>query len=199
MPPTKAEETRARIVHEATQVISRKGYFHTRIDDVLDRTNLTKGGFYAHFASKEALGHAVIEHATELFVTRVIDHAMKANGPVAQLRALLDGYRRYAVDRTFEGGCFFVNLAIEVDDEHDEFAVHVSERFVQFRQAVVAIVEQGKAQGIFRSDTPSDGLAVTIVGYLTGTMMQAKVARRFELFDLGNPLIDALVKQWVKP
>jgi hypothetical protein len=29
-------------------------------------------------------------------------------------------------------------------------------------------------------------------------MRQAKVARRFELFDLGNPVMDAMIRQWVK-
>jgi TetR/AcrR family transcriptional regulator, transcriptional repressor for nem operon len=189
---SRAAETRARIVREATQLISLKGYFHTTIDDVLAKTGLTKGGFYAHFDSKEALVRAAIEHATELWVERVLAHASRHVDPVDQLRGLVEGYRLYAVERTFEGGCFFVNLAVELDDQHAELAALVAERFAHFRQMVVAIVEAGKAVGRFRADAPSDALAIATVGYLTGTMMQAKVAGTFAYFDDGNAALERL-------
>lgn len=189
----KARRTRERILREAAQLFSVRGYFHTTVDDVMSRAHLTKGGFYAHFDSKEALARAVIEHATLLWTEKVAAHVAQFEDPREQLRELLEGYRRYAVDRTFEGGCFFVNLSTEVDDQNDDLRRLVDERFVQFRAMVAGIVEMGKALGVFRADTPSDGLAVAIVGYLTGTMMQAKASRDFSLFDRGNEVVAALV------
>jgi TetR/AcrR family transcriptional repressor of nem operon len=189
----KAKETRERIVRAATQLISVKGYFHTTVDDVLGATKLTKGGFYAHFDSKEDLGRTVIDHATQVFFERVVAHVHRFTDPRDQLHALIEAYRMYAVGKAFDGGCFFVNLATEMDDQHVEFAGLVAERFAQFRSLVQMIVESGKAMGVFRADAPAEGLGVAFVSYLTGTMMQSKVGRAFELFDAGNGVMHALI------
>ena len=70
-----------------------KGYFLTTVDDVMNRVGLTKGGFYAHFSSKEDLGRAVIEYATTLWAENVIAHVLRFPDPREQLRELLEGYR----------------------------------------------------------------------------------------------------------
>lgn len=189
----KARATRERLLREAAQLFSLKGYFHTTVDDVMARAGLTKGGFYAHFDSKEALARAVIDHATTTWMEKVAHHVARFADPREQLRELLEAYRLYAVDRTFEGGCFFVNLSTEVDDQHDELRKLVDDRFVQFRMMVMTIVEMGKAAGVLRIDTPSAGIATAVVGYLTGTMLQAKATQDFTLFDTGNAVMAAFL------
>lgn len=196
---SKARKTRERLLREGAQLFSVKGYFHTTVDDVMARAGLTKGGFYAHFESKEALARAVIEHATTVWMEKVASHVARFSDPREQLRQLLEAYRLYAVDRTFEGGCFFVNLSVEVDDQNDDLRSLVDERFVQFRALVVTLLEMGKAMGSFRADTPSSGLATAIVGYLTGTMMQAKATRDFTLFDAGNQVMTQLLESFEAP
>src|SRR5262245_20425238 len=89
----KARRTRERVLREAAQLFSVKGYFHTTVDDVMARAGLTKGGFYAHFDSKEALARAVIEHATTLWMEKVASHVARFEEPREQLRELLEGYR----------------------------------------------------------------------------------------------------------
>lgn len=192
----KARATRERLLAEAAQLFSVKGYFATTVEDVMARAHLTKGGFYAHFESKEALGRAVIEHAAEMWAAKVLAHVMTFTDPREQLRALLAGYRAYAVGKTFEGGCFFVNLATEMDDQHDDFRALVDARFEQFRQLVVSIVESGKAQGVFVADAPTEAIATLVVASLTGTMMLAKSARRWDRFDESNALLARLLESY---
>ena len=57
------EKTRARIVEAAGRVFRREGYHAAGIDQVMAEAGLTAGGFYAHFASKEALLSEALEHA----------------------------------------------------------------------------------------------------------------------------------------
>lgn len=49
------EKTRAKIVASARALFNRRGFDQVTIDDVMERAGLTRGGFYHHFASKEAL------------------------------------------------------------------------------------------------------------------------------------------------
>src|SRR5208337_3926131 len=49
------ERTRAKILRAACRVFRRQGYHAAGVDKVMEEAGLTAGGFYAHFASKEAL------------------------------------------------------------------------------------------------------------------------------------------------
>jgi TetR/AcrR family transcriptional repressor of nem operon len=86
------EQTRAKILRAAGKVFRRQGYHAAGVDKVMEEAGLTAGGFYAHFASKEALlvemlapaaagalHDAHIEHLTdrvcaEAFVERYLSH-----------------------------------------------------------------------------------------------------------------------------
>ena len=52
---TKGQQTRERILGEAAQQFAHKGFSATAVADIMGACGLTKGGFYAHFSSKEAL------------------------------------------------------------------------------------------------------------------------------------------------
>ena len=53
--PSRKEATHERIVEVAARAIRRKGYDGAGVADVMNEAGLTHGGFYAHFASREAM------------------------------------------------------------------------------------------------------------------------------------------------
>jgi|SRR5579862_543830 len=53
--------TRTKLLDAARDVIRAKGYSAATVDDICAAAGVTKGGFFHHFASKEALGVAAIE------------------------------------------------------------------------------------------------------------------------------------------
>ena len=53
--PGHKEQTRAKIVEAAGKVFRRLGYHAAGVDKVMEEAGLTAGGFYSHFASKDAL------------------------------------------------------------------------------------------------------------------------------------------------
>lgn len=52
---TPKEITHERIVETAARAIRRSGYHGTSVADIMKEAGLTHGGFYAHFASREAM------------------------------------------------------------------------------------------------------------------------------------------------
>ncbi len=48
-------DVRARIVESARRLFNRHGFDHVTIDQLMAEAGLTRGGFYAHFRSKEAV------------------------------------------------------------------------------------------------------------------------------------------------
>jgi AcrR family transcriptional regulator len=53
--PSRKEASHDRIVDAAARAIRRSGYGGTGVADIMKDAGLTHGGFYAHFASREAL------------------------------------------------------------------------------------------------------------------------------------------------
>jgi TetR/AcrR family transcriptional regulator, transcriptional repressor for nem operon len=53
--PEHKEQTRARIVECARRMFNRHGFEAVSIDQIMASAGLTRGGFYHHFANKEAL------------------------------------------------------------------------------------------------------------------------------------------------
>jgi TetR/AcrR family transcriptional regulator, transcriptional repressor for nem operon len=58
-------EARARLIGAARTLVRRKGFAATSVDDLCAAAGVTKGAFFHHFPSKEALGVALIDDWTE--------------------------------------------------------------------------------------------------------------------------------------
>ncbi len=56
----RAEATRRRILESAVELFDEMGYGDTGLADVLQRAGVSKGAFYYHFDSKEAVAEAII-------------------------------------------------------------------------------------------------------------------------------------------
>lgn len=56
----RAEATRRKIIDTAVELFSELGYGETGLADVLQRAGVSKGAFYYHFDSKEAVAKAII-------------------------------------------------------------------------------------------------------------------------------------------
>ncbi len=89
--PEHKAETRARIVQSAARAIRLKGSDQVGVADVMRSVGLTHGGFYAHFASKDAL---IAEAVDAMFADAHLRSGMDvflADDP-ADLRAAFRGY-----------------------------------------------------------------------------------------------------------
>lgn len=97
-------ETRRRVLKEAAREIRAKGPAGVAVAGIMARAGLTHGGFYAHFASKEALVAAAIEAMFESARRRFDRTAIDAD-PRAALLAYVDFYLSPQHRDAREHGC----------------------------------------------------------------------------------------------
>ena len=61
----KGEKRREQILAAAEEMFYQNGYERTTVSDIITALGLSKGGFYHHFESKEALLQAICDRKAE--------------------------------------------------------------------------------------------------------------------------------------
>jgi len=84
----RGDRSRARILEAAAQVFAEDGYAGASMARILAAAGATKGGFYFHFASKEALAVAVVDDQAERWFTETMAEVSRHERAVDRLFAV---------------------------------------------------------------------------------------------------------------
>jgi AcrR family transcriptional regulator len=122
----KGEETRERILDAALNIFSHKGYHDTRMDEIVEASDTSKGSIYFYFPNKERLFLALVDQFADLLERRVIEAVEQEEEGIARVRAALQAcletfgrYRRPAKILLVQAvglGSVFEKKRIEVND-----------------------------------------------------------------------------------
>ena len=72
--------TRERILDVALDIFSHKGYYDTRLDDIVDEARISKGSIYFHFPNKEKLFLALVDQFADLLERRTTEAIAEVQG-----------------------------------------------------------------------------------------------------------------------
>ena len=135
--PSRKQLTHDRIVETAASVMREAGFWGVGVADVMKRAGLTHGGFYAHFASRDALLCEAIEHAGRDSAARLAKStAQRQARGASRLRALVDAYLADSHLAGATQGCPVAALASEMPRQSAEVAQAAAERV---RRLVAAV------------------------------------------------------------
>ena len=174
---SKAQETKARIIHQAAELFNLKGYAGSSISDLMQATGLKKGGIYNHFASKDELALAAFDHAVSLLSQRVWSVVKTKRNALDRLEALVSSYLLYIDDPPIVGGCPILNTAIETDDTNSPLRDRALAAINSWRGLIVRIINKGIKKGEVRSTVEPDIVATIIICNIEGAMMMSKLEK----------------------
>ncbi len=99
----RADSTRRKLLSVARTLFAERGYDATPIEEVLERTGLSKGAFYHHFPDKRELLAAVYEDVEQDLVVMLASAGRERTDPIEQIergcQAFLDACLDPAVRR----------------------------------------------------------------------------------------------------
>jgi TetR/AcrR family transcriptional repressor of nem operon len=107
------ERTHESILGSAARLVREKGISGARVADVMKGAGLTVGGFYAHFASKEALVDDALRRTGRELRTRLFTN-IDSKPPVDRAEVILKRYLSNAHRDDLEHGCPFPAVIGEV-------------------------------------------------------------------------------------
>jgi TetR/AcrR family transcriptional regulator, transcriptional repressor for nem operon len=167
-------ELKERIIHEALKLFSLKGYLNTSIEDILAQAHTSKGGFYNHFKSKDQLFLAVLSQARRIWRSKVLHGLEQIDQPLMKVRKLLENYRdRYIKDTdNIPGGCVFVTLSVELDDQRPDFAEEIGEGFTRTLRLLNKLLDQAKAAGELREDVNTEAVSQLLFTTMLGASVR---------------------------
>ena len=158
------------IIHESLKLFSLKGFLSTSIGDIMKAANTSKGGLYNHFSSKEELFHAVLSEARKIWREKTLYELDTTDKPIEKLIRLLMNYRdRYLKDTDhFPGGCIFVTLSVELDDQRPHLARELNEGYGRLKAMIRRLLDQAKAAGELSDAIDTQALTEMIFSGMLG-------------------------------
>lgn len=156
------------ILAAAEQLAADKGLEALRMDDVAERTGLSKGALYLYFKSKDDLMLAMLERTLEQELTAIERISASEGGAEAALRGFVDeligGIE--VITRIVPISYGFLSLAFR--SRHVQTALR--SYLHRYLDALIPIVRTGVETGEFRAADPEDA-AIAIAAIVEGTML----------------------------
>ncbi|MEZ5839379.1 MAG: TetR/AcrR family transcriptional regulator [Hyphomicrobiales bacterium] len=172
------DATRARLLDFAFSEIYAHGYQGLRVDTLLEKSGLTKGAFYHHFSSKQALGLAVIDELLAGLADLVWgQHLAQYDDPLEGIAASLDFAVGLLGERCTTLGCPINNLAQEMSAIDEEFRARLGEVFGGIISNIATALGRGQENGVVRPDVDGRAAAVFILASFEGMIGLAKSMR----------------------
>jgi TetR/AcrR family transcriptional repressor of nem operon len=164
------QQTHARIVAAATRRFRSGGLAGVGVADIMGEAGLTHGGFYAHFASKDALVAEACGTGLAQSRERLIRKIQRE--PVERrLAAYIDLYLSAEHRDHPEAGCVMPALSGEVARSSSEVRAAFTQAYNDYRDALVSLLQD--TGGNETQDETSDEAIVLLAG-LAGTMLLAR-------------------------
>jgi len=159
-----------KIVSESLKLFSLKGFNNTSISDILAATKMSKGGFYNHFKSKEELFTAVLSEARRVWRLQNLADVDKEDREIDRLKKILANFRdRYLKDAVhFPGGCVFITLSVELDDQMPHLSSQLSDGFKRTKALLKGYLDRAKEKGEIRSDVSTSHVSEVIFSCILG-------------------------------
>jgi AcrR family transcriptional regulator len=157
---SKKEQTRERILRAAARAIRRHGYEGVGVAEVMKEAGLTHGGFYAHFASRDALLAAAADQAGAESI-EYLTRAIAAAKPGQELRVLVDAYLSDRHTAAPEEGCAIAAAGTEVPRQQAEVRRAANRRI---KDLIGLIERQFPEWGRSATRDKAMGIAATLVG-----------------------------------
>jgi TetR/AcrR family transcriptional regulator len=185
-----------RILREALELFSRKGYDATSVREICEAAAITKPTLYHFYGSKEGVYRALVGGALDGFRGAVAG-AVEAAGSVRdRLRGLI--LASFTAARKEPGLSRFVLGLI-----HHPPSSAPSTDFVRYYEGILALVARAVEQAVDHAEVapgPTDIRLLILMGSLMEALHGYLLAGRPDLTpELADALVDTILRGWTAP
>ena len=182
---SKGLQTKQKIINKSLHLFSVKGYYNTSINDILEATRLTKGGLYAHFKSKEDIWYAVHDQAVTIWKDIVFRDIRKIGDPIKRIEKVLDNnLRNYLGAEIIKGGCFFLNMLVELSGQSNAMGNCILKGITDFSEVITRWLEEAYEKNMLKPGLNFNEIAKFIIVSINGCAALYPLSRDPETWKL---------------
>lgn len=147
--PRDGTRTRQLLLDAAQELVERNGFAATSVDQILAAAGSSKGAFFHHFASKQALAQTLVARYVDADLEMLgagLTGAAEVADPVARLLAFLGFYEEWAESLLdSQTSCLYIAVLSERDLLDDATRSDVERGIRGWRSAVAALIAEAYA------------------------------------------------------
>jgi len=168
----KGEITRHNIIRKSAMIFNKKGYMTTTMNDIIQETQIQKGGIYRHFKDKEQLMVESFRYSIEIMQNHLKVSVSQHKNASDKLIAFVEAFLQLSEGRPIVGGCPIYNAAIEMDGlEGNVLLPHINEAIDMMVIWLMKIIEDGLNQQELKQSIQPYDTALYIVSILEGGLV----------------------------
>lgn len=167
-----AELTRQAILDAALQVMSRRGFAATKLDEVAKAARVTRGAIYHHFGGKRELFTALIENAAAVG-NRAVAQAIAEGGDFVSIarRVLVYTLDLLEKDARFRGASALLLLNSHDSAELAPLRKARVQKGLATLEQITGFFNMGRQQGAIRADVDPAVAARAFLAYQNGLVL----------------------------
>jgi TetR/AcrR family transcriptional repressor of nem operon len=179
------KSAKEKILETGAQIVRRKGFNSTGLNEILKESNVPKGSFYFYFPSKEQFGLALIDVYTSFMedeMYRIMSD--KSESGLKRLKNFLDFTKNMFSQENYVGGCPLGNLALEMGDVNENFRKKISEGFQRMESMIYNCLRDSQKAGEISPKVNINRVSQFILNSWEGALVRMKVEKSIESLNL---------------
>jgi TetR/AcrR family transcriptional repressor of nem operon len=175
-------ESKTKLLNAALHVIRAKGYSATRIEDICEAAGLTKGSFFHHFDSKEALALGAADYWNEITGGMFASAPYRGHAdPLDRLLAYVD-FRKYILLGDLpDFTCLVGTMVQEVYDTHPNLREACNRSISGHAETLIPDIEEAMGQRGMHPSWTAESLALYTQAAIQGAFILAKARHSHEI------------------
>ncbi|OUR79672.1 TetR family transcriptional regulator [Alphaproteobacteria bacterium 46_93_T64] len=167
-----------RLVNDGVALLTEKGFASTKIDEVVKKSGVPKGSFYAYFDSKEAFGLKLIDHYAQYFVLKLDKcYGNTHRTPLERISDFMQEAREGMARFDFRRGCLVGNLGQEMAVLPGAYRQRLIDVFSEWQAKTEACLRSAQEAGeIDREIDCANKAEAFWIGW-EGAILRAKLSR----------------------
>ena len=199
MPKTaeKPLPAREKLIFAGVDLFRRHGYVATPVDAICTAAGVSKGAFFHHFASKEALAEACMDQWDDLMAGWDAGHAAAADG--ADAVTILATYMRrstaFLADPKTFASCLPGTTVQEISESHPALRDRANQCFTKAHNRFQTLLAAAASEKQTTVDT--DALAQLWIGTIQGSLILFKASRDVRVIDSNMSHVSQYILQQI--
>ncbi|KQO18600.1 TetR/AcrR family transcriptional regulator [Paenibacillus sp. Leaf72] len=190
----KGKQTKKKIFSVAKELILAKGYNQVTVDEICAKCGLSKGAFYIHYKSKEAIVKQlyrddISEYINEQFQQYANEHPAAA--PIDKLKAFVV----IALSFSSVAGAELTKLAhiVNLSSTSPDSSSYLADCLKP--ELLYEIVDEGLSQSLFTGELSREEIANFLYTYITGALITwCQSDSAYDIVKTEEKSVEVLVK-----